>query len=887
MAGQVFAPGKVISKPAIFRPTQAIGVDLDNDGLKDVIVSGDLNELLVWFKNLGDGSFGDKQIVLIDSSYNNLVKSVINKDMDNDGDQDLVACSYIVEINALGGISPNNQELFWVENNGFGLFGPKQIIDTSEFNDYSNITSFEEFELFIDDLNSDGLDDFFFSSLSSWYKNAGNNNWTSIQTIQYNQVQFNSYTIVDINNDGTKEIIASIPSPFNSLNHQLFLLETDGLGNIINGHIIDSSYTIYDRFRLADMNNDALPDIVYSKKDTLGWYRNLGNSQFSDKVLINTNSGELGRSDFICTDFDSDGKLDILFTFIGEFDPYNQPQNNYNTIFKNFDSGIFQNVGAIEMEFLNKLEKISSIDVNNDGKEDILSLTDERVFWIENLGNFLFSNENIIAGDFNLELLKLLDFDLDLDLDVMAQSGWYENLGSGVFSNFKSYFSNYNYVPYRIFEIADVNADTYPDLIIKSQEVLFNPLQTTYDSLKAFLNNGQNIFNDLYSFDFTLKMNIRGSLIFDADNNGTEDLMIFGNSINNVDYDTSFVIFLKDQNGAFIGRNYGILTDSLCLQAIAGSYINQVVDLDNDGFLDIVGTSTDPNSQYNKLFFYRNNGLGGFFPAFIINNIPDMQTAVFKDIDYDGDSDIIFIKVLPPSDIENVYLVYNLNNLNFTEPELLNPDINIYHFGKLRLTNELCTDFNLDGYIDIIAPKSNGILFPLSYDNLNNFSLFINQEGDFQYAEFISNYYTFGKGYLVGDVDGDGDLDLFSDDYIFGNGNDNFFSGFADCFTCYDYTVTMYENLASKVVSESQNNYINLNYSIYPNPAVTVLNIKLYKKTYKFIVSITTITGIVVYKSEFSNLELLQIPLNLPSGLYTINISNRDFVENKKFIILN
>ena len=93
---QIFEPERVLSRPYIEFPQKVITTDLDNDGLLDVVVASTPPENICWFKNSGNGVFGDKQIVYTAPPASAefpapITYSVLSKDVDQDGDEDLIA----------------------------------------------------------------------------------------------------------------------------------------------------------------------------------------------------------------------------------------------------------------------------------------------------------------------------------------------------------------------------------------------------------------------------------------------------------------------------------------------------------------------------------------------------------------------------------------------------------------------------------------------------------------------------------------------------------------------------------------------------------------------------------------------------------------------------
>ncbi len=105
-------------------PSSVIFADLDNDTVKDIVLSngtaGPTNQI-VWFKNNGSGSFAAEAV--IDATQSNTFVMTIS-DFENDGDLDIASLAY------------NQDDLNWFENLKFTL-GTDEF-STQQFSIYPN-----------------------------------------------------------------------------------------------------------------------------------------------------------------------------------------------------------------------------------------------------------------------------------------------------------------------------------------------------------------------------------------------------------------------------------------------------------------------------------------------------------------------------------------------------------------------------------------------------------------------------------------------------------------------------------------------------------------------------------------------------------------------------
>ena len=198
-----------------------------------------------------------------------------------------------------------------------------------------------------------------------------------------------------------------------------------------------------------------------------------------------------------------------------------------------------------------------------------------------------------------------------------------------------------------------------------------------------------------------------------------------------------------------------------------------VGDYDNDGNLDLYVTNFGSN------VLYRNNGDGTFVEVTLLAGVNDARwstSAAFVDYDLDGNLDLFITNYLDFTVKGNKKCFNALGERGYCSPELYLPvpdrlfrnkgnglfsDVTLKTglgavFGRgLGVT---CGDFNSDGWIDIYVAN----------DGTAN-QLWANQgEGEFEDVALISGtaynangLAEAGMGVSAGDIDNDGDEDLF------------------------------------------------------------------------------------------------------------------------------
>ncbi len=140
-----------------FGASSVFSTDLDGDGDKDVLSASSTDDKIAWYENTdGLGSFGPQLII---STHAWRASSVFSIDLDNDGDNDVLA--------ACGGRLLAESKIAWYENtDGLGNFGEEQVI---------SLSTDEAKSVFSADLDGDGDYDVLSASTDdntiAWYCN--------------------------------------------------------------------------------------------------------------------------------------------------------------------------------------------------------------------------------------------------------------------------------------------------------------------------------------------------------------------------------------------------------------------------------------------------------------------------------------------------------------------------------------------------------------------------------------------------------------------------------------------------------------------------------------------------------------------------------------------
>ncbi|WP_298420574.1 T9SS type A sorting domain-containing protein [uncultured Kordia sp.] len=432
--------------------------DIDADGDKDVIYTA--NNQMGWIENtdaLGNFTSSPANIVYQNNLRNRFV-SVKTKDMDNDGDLDIIT----------GGTEWHDPErIAWYENlDGLGNFSSTLHTVNRDTEGIASIA--------VEDIDDDGNVDILGSSRYEhsnvfWLKNSGDNIDFGDQKIisRYWYTPSRSRAI-DLDNDNDLDIIYIV-----NLNTLVWYENLDGLGNFSNQIVLSTEAS--GKLQFSDINNDGHIDIVTSYGNNLMWLENFGQGNFStpNEIIANPNVA----STAFPADIDGDGDDDIVSI------NHVNTSSNYLAYNENLDGlGTFGPFEVITSMGSNKLSHLEIRDFDGDNDNDIVytgvdgSGNSGQMGWIENtggLGNF--GPKTTIFND-ECNIVKSVDLDEDGDLDLIAAMyedqilAWFENVdGLGGFSN-RRIISEANSYGSRNIYPADIDGDGDMDIVSSSHE---------------------------------------------------------------------------------------------------------------------------------------------------------------------------------------------------------------------------------------------------------------------------------------------------------------------------------------------------------------------------------------------------------------------------------
>jgi len=295
-------------------------VDLDKDGLADIVACDVLANRVVWLRQAPRGTFTEAPL----GTEVRAPAHAEAVDIDRDGDLDVLVAS-------LGVMFPSNARIGSVvvlENDGRGHFTNRVL--AAEIARVADVRA--------GDLDGDGDLDLAVAGFgydngeTSWLENRGN--WTFEQHVLQKLSGPINALVADMNGDGTPDITALVSQEW----EEIWSFLNDGRGHFTSKMAWGSTNPDWGSswISLVDLDRDGDLDILYSNGDAFDyappnsrpwqgvqWLENKstkGNTQFEFHRLANLQ----GASSPQAADVDGDGDLDVVL--VTENNDWDNPQ---------------------------------------------------------------------------------------------------------------------------------------------------------------------------------------------------------------------------------------------------------------------------------------------------------------------------------------------------------------------------------------------------------------------------------------------------------------------------------------------------------------------------------------------------------------------------------
>jgi hypothetical protein len=576
-------------------------IDLDEDGALDVLTTARTSGRVSWFRGHRDPGAPPVYSEHVITSLADVPLAVFAADVDGDGDLDVLSAGF------------NDDKIVWYENGGgdIGVFPSRDISTTAD----------GAADVAAADLDGDGDVDVVsaarLSGLITWYENDGAADPAFTAHDIASAPGATSVALADIDGDGDIDIAASSLG-----DHTVYLYLNINLGPpgpSFPGQVVSTAGLDPVRVVVADVDGDGKRDLLSAgrQSDTILWHRNLGGTPPTfDTIPISTDT--VSAQSVAAADLDGDGDTDVVSTasvpgFPATGDELAWYENQGTTTFPTH--AIFGGADGARA--------VAGADLDGDGDTDVATAgRPDKIAWQRNVGGpgpqF---EEQPISSLPGASLILAVDFDGDTDVDLVSAGtdggvvAWQENNGSGVFTQhtISSVEPDVSSI-----DVADIDGDGDLDVLT----ALFSA-----DTVAWLESDG----GTPPSFTRHVVVDdVDGAISVDAgdiDGDGDTDVVVASSQ------DDTVAWFESDGATPPTFTRHDVTTTATLAD---GASAVLLVDLDDDGDLDIVAGSAEDN----VLAWFTNDGAAP--PSFTRHLISVIAAGVTSIVaaDFDGDGDL-------------------------------------------------------------------------------------------------------------------------------------------------------------------------------------------------------------------------------------------------------
>jgi hypothetical protein len=530
-------------------------IDMDGDSLKDIVATLSEQNKIVYYKNNGTtNNFTESHIIAENLSD---PSAFTIDDVDNDGDNDLI-------------VAVDNKVLLFKNIDNNGNFAEDQQI----YNKNYSINSIIAVDIDHDNDKDIILGNSEYGNILYFQNTDGLGTFSKDTTLLSGFPGTYYLDIVDLNKNGKSELIAT-----SVYDNKLIWMESKENGFFNNPLTIFES-DLQEPYRIVcgDFNSDGLTDILIDndRKNNLCWFKNNNNGEPFEFNMITENDGATDRL-IAKSDFDNDGDLDFLIT----------KTNNGLSVLVLYENkngnGDFLSK-ALLINNLPNISFINLIDIDKDGDQDILFLSEENniIAYIKNKGQGQFERNFVVISNqlVNPSAITISDFDDDGDLDIVAASksqnqmvylrnnnGNYALLGGNIQNPIQSPLS---------ISSGDIDDDGDIDLVFSSN--------SDYGVFCMKNSNGLGKFETPYRINNNFYYSPDKIILKDIDKDGDIDILLFNKSREKISFYENINGIDSFKNSVdLLNNEYGLISFD-------------IADIDNDSYEDVISISNRQNN---------------------------------------------------------------------------------------------------------------------------------------------------------------------------------------------------------------------------------------------------------------------------------------------------
>ena len=391
---QLTAPTTLLADRVI-----AVAVDIDGDGVLDLVASGEQGNGVAWYHGSLGTAFGSAQTIT--STLD--ARSIRTGDLDGDGDQDLV-------------LTMANGQLRWYLNtDGAGTFGPMNSLSTNATPSLAEVV----------DMDQDGDPDIVWSESTSnsvlWAENIGGGSlFAAPQTV----TQTGCGRVSDIDGDGVGDLVTSSPM-------DLQVHWQRGLGGgYAPPQTIGQPWGVVDEVLTSDLDMDGDLDVavISGQLNEIAWYENIdGQGQFGPRQTIATSIGS--AFGLMADDLDGDGDPELFVLSLNPdrviyFDNLSIASNSIvGRVFNDIDAdGVFNNNDHGLYNFRVEASDVGSTFTNHSGLYSYHAVPGPYAVWLPAVAGWSNTTPSLRYATVTTQNNAALeqDFGLHADQDFVA-----------------------------------------------------------------------------------------------------------------------------------------------------------------------------------------------------------------------------------------------------------------------------------------------------------------------------------------------------------------------------------------------------------------------------------------------------------------------------------